>query len=291
MERTFLKENPISCFADEIGESMDEQIALLEELGISWIEFRSGDGKGVVDYTLDEARALKKKLDEHHIGISAIGSPLGKILITDDFEAHMRQLVHIADLADVLETRFIRMFSFYIPAGKDAEDYRDEVFSRLQEMKSYATERGLVLLHENEKGIYGDTAERCLKLMEALSDDHFRCTFDFANFIQCGQDTLEAFELLKSYIGYVHVKDAIREDGSVVPAGEGSGHIPDILVKLDQTGYSGFLSLEPHLADFAGLQGLELGGASRRERTDQTNAFCQAYRALEKILYKKEEEK
>lgn len=284
MNRKILKNCPISCFADEISEHMDEQIALLEELGISWIEFRSGDGKSVADYTMEEAANLKAKLEEHHIGISAIGSPIGKINITDDFEEHQKLLAHIADLADILGTRFVRVFSFYVREEKNAVEYRDEVIRRLRAMKEFAAERNLVLLHENEKGIYGDNAERCLELMQELGDEHFKCTFDFANFVQIKQETIFAFEQLKEYVSYVHIKDALWEDGTVVPGGEGDGCLADILEKLDEMGYAGFLCLEPHLTDFAGFQSLEKGGAASRGRTDQKNAFRQAYQALQKLL-------
>lgn len=119
--------------------------------------------------------------------------------------------------------------------------------------------------------------------MQELYGDHFKCTFDFANFVQCKQETLPAYDMLKPYISYVHVKDARFESGEVVPGGEGDGHLAEIFEKLDQAGFEGFLSLEPHLADFAGLNNLE-NNAARRGRSDQEAAFCQAYAALEGLL-------
>lgn len=283
MNRKILQNCQISCFADEIDTSVDKQLALMKELGITWVEFRSGDGKSIADYTLEEAAALKKKLDENGIGVSAIGSPIGKIGIEEDFAPHFEAFQHIAALAEILGTRYIRMFSFFIPEGRDAADFRDEVLLRLRCLRDYAAEKNLVLLHENEKGIYGDNALRCLDLMQELYGEHFKCTFDFANFVQCKQETLPAYELLKPYISYVHVKDALFETGEVVPGGEGDGHLAEIFGKLDQAGYEGFLSLEPHLADFAGLKNLEQN-AETRGRSDQEAAFCQAYAALEKLL-------
>lgn len=283
MEYKSLNGCPISCFADEIDASVDKQIALLKELGIKWVEFRSGDGKSIADYTLEEARALKEKLDANGIGVSAVGSPIGKIGITDEFAPHLEKFKHITELAEILGTRYIRMFSFYIPEEQDAAVYRDEVLGRLRQLIACAADRNLILLHENEKGIYGDNAERCLDLMKELYGDHFKCTFDFANFVQCGQNTLEAYELLKPYIFYIHVKDALWESGEVVPAGEGSGNLAEIFTKLDQEGFAGYLSLEPHLTDFAGLKDLEQD-AAKRGRSDQEAAFCEAYRALQKVL-------
>lgn len=283
MNGKILKNCRISCFADEIDASVDKQIALMKELGITWVEFRSGDGKSVADYTLEEAAALKKKLDENGIGVSAVGSPIGKIGIEEDFGPHFEKFKHIAALAEILGTRYIRMFSFFMPEGRDAADFRDEVLRRLRCLRDYAAQKDLILLHENEKGIYGDNAQRCLDLMQELYGEHFKCTFDFANFVQCKQEVLPAYELLKPYISYVHVKDALFETGAVVPGGEGDGHLAEIFEKLERAGYEGFLSLEPHLADFAGLKNLEQN-AETRGRSDQEAAFCQAYAALEKLL-------
>lgn len=284
MEKQILLESSrISGFADEIAVDMDTQIALLKELGIEWVEFRSGDGKGVADYSLEEAKDLRRKLDENGIRVSALGSPIGKIGIEEDFAPHLKRLEHLTELAGVLGTSYIRMFSFFIPEGKDPADYRDEVFDRTKAMVEMAKEKGVVLLHENEKGIYGDVAQRCLDLMQNFYGEHYRCTFDFANFVQCGQDVLAAYEMLKPYITYVHVKDAVMETGEVTPAGEGDGQVAEILRRLDGEGYKGFLSLEPHLVDFAGLKNLEKD-AKERKRSDGEQAFSQAYHALRKIL-------
>ena len=283
MDRKILTKCPVSCFADEIDVSVDKQIALLQELGIGWIEFRSGDGKGEADYTEKEAEMLMSRLSANGIRISAVGSPIGKIDITQDFEPHFETYRHIVELAGILDTSFIRMFSFFMPEGEEPDKFRDEVMRRTDRMVEYAAGRNVVLLHENEKGIYGDSAARCLDLMKLFYGDHFRCTFDFANFVQCGQDTMEAYEMLRPYISYIHVKDAMRESGDVVPAGTGDGNVAEILNRLDEEGYAGFLSLEPHLADFAGLKSLEKE-VKERGRTDGEEAFCTAYRALEKLL-------
>lgn len=283
MDRKILTKCPVSCFADEIDVSVDKQIALLQKLGIGWIEFRSGDGKGVADYTEKEAEMLMSRLSANGIRISAVGSPIGKIDITQDFEPHFETYRHIVELAGILDTSFIRMFSFFMPEGEEPDKFRDEVMRRMDRMVEYAAGRNVVLLHENEKGIYGDSAARCLDLMKLFYGDHFRCTFDFANFVQCGQDTMEAYEMLRPYISYIHVKDAMRESGDVVPAGTGDGNVAEILNRLDKEGYAGFLSLEPHLADFAGLKSLEKE-VKERGRTDGEEAFCTAYRALEKLL-------
>ncbi len=282
-ERVILKTSRISGFADEINPNIDTQIALLKELDVSFMEFRSADGINVADHTLEQAKALKEKLNDGDIQVSAIGSPIGKINIADDFCSHLQKLEHVMNIAEILGTRYIRIFSFFIPTNEDPAAYRNEVFRRTESMVRAAARRNMVLLHENEKDIYGDIPSRCLELMERFYGDHYRCTFDFANFVQCDQDPLSAYEMLAPYISYVHIKDALSEGHTVVPAGEGDGKIKKVLTLLDKAGYEGFLSLEPHLTDFAGLKGLEKD-VQTRGRTDGENAFCQAHMALMKLL-------
>ena len=273
----------ISGFADEIHPDLDRQIALLKSLSINHLELRSVGGRNIGDLGPEEIREIGKRLEDQGIFVSAVGSPIGKIRITDPFAPHFRQLEQIGEAAKILGTPYIRMFSFYIPAGDDPEQHRTEVFRRMERMVDFAREKGLILLHENEKGIYGDSPERCLALMERFHSQHFKAIFDFANFVQCGADTLAAYALLDPYIDYIHVKDALA-DGTVVPAGAGIGHVPEILQRLFDDDFTGCLSLEPHLTDFEGFARLEQGTREEKGGLSGAEAFTLAHRALEEIL-------
>ncbi len=273
----------ITGFADEIHSDIKVQVKLLKELGIHYLELRSANGKSIAEYTIEEAKELKKYLWKEQIKVSAIGSPIGKIMVTEDFEAHYELFQKIVEIAKIMETPYIRIFSFYIPEGQEPEQFETEVITRLQRMITYAGTQGCILLHENEKGIYGDVASRCQRLFTSLPADHFKCTFDFANFIQCKQETLEAYEMLKPYIQYIHIKDAFLSTGEVTPAGEGDGKVKEILGKLEEKGYCGYLSLEPHLVEFMALKTLEKD-VKKRTRTNAEEAFVIAYQALIKIL-------
>lgn len=286
-EKDMLENIKISGFADEIDPSLDKQLEVIKELGISMIEMRGVDGKGLVEYPLEEVRKIKAKLDANGVKLSAVGSPIGKIKITDAFEEHFELFKHTVEIAKIMETPYIRMFSFFMPEDEEPEKYRDEVFRRLGMFVEYAKQENVVLLHENEKEIYGDVAVRCKEIMDEFACDNFRGVFDFANFVQCKQDTKEAFEMLKPYISYIHIKDALWESGQVVPAGLGDGNVKDILTELIGNGYEGVLSLEPHLADFTGFSALEQGNGGKKEKMSGTEAFTLAYQSLKKILFEK----
>ncbi len=272
----------LTGFADEIAASLDTQMQVLEKLHMNHIEMRGVDGRNFVEYSETEAREIKKRLEARGFALSAVGSPIGKIGITDDFAPHMELFKHTVELAHIMDTPNIRMFSFYVPR-ENCASCKEQVLERLGQFVDYAAGSGVVLLHENEKGIYGEMAENCLEILKNFAGEHFKAVFDFANFVQAGQDTLEAYELLKPYIAYIHVKDALLKDGSVVPAGCGDGNVEEILRRLKADSYSGYLSLEPHLSEFTGFSSLERDGKIQRKLSGE-EAFTLAHDALVKIL-------
>ncbi len=276
----------LSGFADEISPSLAKQIEVLKKLDMKYIEMRGVNGKGLVEYTLPEVREIKKQLSDAGMQLSSVGSPIGKIGIADDFAPHFELFKHTVEIAHIMGTENIRMFSFFIPQGADAAQYRGKVMEQIGQMADYAAANAAVLLHENEKEIYGDIAPRCMEIMKEFYGAHFKAVFDFANFVQCRQDTLEAYEMLKPYIAYVHIKDALWKDGSVVPSGYGDGHVKEILDQLRDSGYHGFLSLEPHLADFAGFSALESGKSAgeKPRKLSGEEAFTLAHDSLLKLI-------
>ncbi len=274
--------NKISGFSDEIASDITTQFSVLKKLGIKYFEPRGVDGKNISELSIEEATELKKRMDNEGIKVSSIGSPIGKIEIKDDFEPHFKTFKNVVAVAKILGTNYIRIFSFYND-NNWSDEVREEIISRLKRMLEYAKNEGVILLHENEKDIYGDVAEHCLDIMQELYCDNFKAVFDPANFVQCGVDTKKAYEMLKPYIAYMHIKDA-QSDGSVVPSGYGEGNVEYILKDLFQNGYDGFLSLEPHLGSFEGLAALEIDDKMENLPKGGEGTFTLAYNALNEIL-------
>lgn len=278
----------ISGFADEIAPDLKTQVSCLKQLDMSYVEMRGVDGNNLIFHTDEKVAEIKKYLDENGIQLSALGSPLGKIGIDQEFAPHFEEFKRAIEIAHKMECPNIRMFSFYLPANSTPAMYEEQVFDRLGRFVDYAKQNDIVLLHENEKGIYGEKAPECKKLMDAFYGEYFKAIFDFANFVQAKEDTLEAYKLLKDNIAYIHVKDAMLSDESVVPAGYGDGHVAEILKDLYASGFDGFLSLEPHLFNFAGFDALEKDGKSMQNSEKKVlsgwEAFSLAYDSLMKIV-------
>ena len=279
----------LTGFSDEISPDIQEQFENLQRLGIHHFEIRGVGDKNVAGLTLEEAEEVARLGKSYGITASSVGSPIGKIGIADDFDLHLQKLAHVIQIAKVLGTGFIRVFSFYIPKGEDPAAYREEVIRRMKAMTALAEREGVTLLHENEKGIYGDTAPRCLDILESVASPHLRAVFDPANFVECGQVTYpDAFDLLKSYVVYLHIKDCTAGK-HIVPAGQGIGQVEQILSQLYQSGYHGFVSLEPHLAQFAGLSALQGDTTVVSEGQAGPRTFKIAYDALMEIIERVEQ--
>jgi sugar phosphate isomerase/epimerase len=237
----------LSAFGDEIADDLAAQLDVLASEGIYHLELRGAWGQNVLaldDAQLAIAAAL---LRERGFGVSAIGSPIGKSGLDQPRAFELARLERAVAAADALGARLIRVFSFYVPPGQAAR-HRGEVLERMASLTERAAQSGLTLVHENEKGIYGDTAERCQEIMAAVSSPALRMAFDPANFVQVGvRPIAEAWPRLAKYTTHVHIKDAMLADGAVRPAGAGDGEIPELIAALATRGYQGFLTLEPHL--------------------------------------------
>jgi len=239
----------LSGFADEISPDPRVQLATLAAESISHLELRSAWSVNVADLSAEQVSAFRAALEDAGVRVSAIGSPVGKIPVAAPLAPELERMRRVAGVASELGTTIVRVFSFFVPAGEPAERHRDQVIDRMGALARVAEEHGLVLAHENEKEIYGDTPGRCADLITAVDSPALRATFDPANFVQCGvRPFSDGYGLLRPYLVYLQVKDALAATGQVVPAGQGDGQLRETLGALRDSGFTGFMSLEPHLA-------------------------------------------
>jgi sugar phosphate isomerase/epimerase len=252
----------LTGFADEISPELEEQLETLAQESMGYMELRSVWNTNVLDLTDDELDRVKSATAQSGIRISSIGSPIGKVPVTEPFGPHLERFGRALYAADVMGAPYIRVFSFFVPEGQEPGDYRDEVVDRMGILASQAEDSGVTLLHENEKDIYGDVPSRCLDLLASVGSPALRAAWDAANYVQCGVSPYkEGYASLRPYVEYVHVKDALSGSDTVVPAGEGDGQLPETLSALRASGFDGYFSLEPHLASagtFSGFSGPEL---------------------------------
>jgi sugar phosphate isomerase/epimerase len=264
----------LSGFSDEISSDFETQCALVSKLGLKYLEFRSAWDTNVLDLDTDQLADAKNLLAARGLGVSSIGSPIGKIRIDDDFDSHLERMRHAAEVAQYFDAPYIRIFSFFMPAGSDPDSHRDQVLNRMRELTKVAEQADVVLLHENEKDIYGDIPRRCADIVESVGSPHLKVAWDAANFVQVGvKPFTEGFRLLRPHLAYVQIKDAQMSNGEVVAAGRGDGELVETIRELRRDGFDGFFSLEPHLS-----QTHALGGFSG------PNLFTEAWQTFTDLL-------
>lgn len=143
--------------------------------------------------------------------------------------------------------------------------------TNIQSCLEIAEKEGIVIVLENEFDVTGvditRRAEYVLELVEEVDSPYFRLNFDPCNFYFAGEEPYPfAFNLLKNYIAYVHIKDGTKYhpglyehpgddflwkdiSGDYICTNLGEGAIPylSIFNGLKKENYSGFLSMEPHV--------------------------------------------
>lgn len=275
----------LSAFADEVTEDFQKQVEYLAAERVGFIEPRFINKKNIMDLTKSELNEAKQMIQDHGLKVSAIGSPIGKVRLDEPFEPHLDKFKHAIDLAVFFETPFIRMFSYYAPEGKNIDDYRDMVMERMSAKAELLKNVDVTMVHENEAGIYGHTAQNCVDIIETIDSPKLRLVYDPANFVWGEKitDNIEScWPLMKPYVVHVHIKDwklGAKDVGSI--PGEGDGQIKELLAELAAINYEGCLTMEPHLqvgGRFGGSTGPELFSRAIeavRELADQVGLGCE----------------
>ena len=252
----------LSGFADEISPDLDEQVRVLKELGMSRLELRGAWDTNVSRLDDEQVERVAGTLEAAGIAVSSIGSPIGKVPVAADLDEHVALFRRCAQVGRRVGAPYVRVFSFYVADPSNPAADRDTVLRRMSALAAAAEQEGVVMLHENEKAIYGDLPERCLDLVESVGSPALRLTWDPANFVQCGvRPYTDAYAMLRPHVEYIQIKDAVAATKGVVAAGEGDGEIEQTLTALRADGFDGCFSLEPHLAEAragGGFSGPEL---------------------------------
>lgn len=266
----------VSAFGDEIHPDLGVQLDVLERAGIDHVDLRGVNGTNVLELDDDELRAVHAAVRERGIAVSGIGSPIGKVDLrggvaesatraavghgAETFDEHLDRFRRALSIADRVDADYVRIFSYYTDAP---DEHREEVIRRLRRKADLAADAGILLLHENVLGIYGETPARCRDVLSAVDSPFLRAIFDPANFLGAGTPPYpDALLDLVEYVDCVHLKDAVVRDGALehrIP-GEGAIDLVGLLSALADRGFDGYLSLEPHLSiddPDAGLSGVD----------------------------------
>jgi sugar phosphate isomerase/epimerase len=255
----------LSAFADEVTEDFNDQVKFLVSEDVSYIEPRFINKKNIMALSKTDLMEARRVLRDKGLKVSAIGSPIGKVRLDEPFGPHLDKFKHAIDLAVFFETPFIRIFSYYAPEEKNIDEYRDEILERMTVQAETLSGTDVIMVHENEAGIYGHSAKNCVDIVETVNSPKIRLVYDPANFVWSEKitDNIEScWPLMKPYVVHVHIKDwklGSKDTGSI--PGQGDAQIKELLTELASINYDGCLTIEPHLkagGQFGGSTGPKL---------------------------------
>lgn len=243
-----------------LDKSLDEFCQIAFRLGVHFVELWPPQLKNGIE-------EVKATLQRYGLQVACINCPIAPNKPNaGDWRGRLQESIQTAA---ILGAKFVSTFFGVHPDRSFYEAvtlYRDAIRPYLTVAHDY----DVTILVENEFDPKGQeptrTAEQTCLLLELINDPALRLTFDPCNFLIAGEEPFpHAYELLKNFIAYVHVKDATRfnemRHGKTeqhklfishigrfvcVPVGEGAVNFSGLLNALQRDGYDGFLTLEPH---------------------------------------------
>jgi sugar phosphate isomerase/epimerase len=241
-----------SGIADEAGDDIGTQVKAQQELGWKHIELRNVSGVSLTDLCDRTFEEVLEKVTDVGLAISCFGAQLCNWArpITKHPDIDRHELARAIPRMHRAGCEFIRTMS-YPNAGWPQDEWKQEVIARMKVLARMAADGGVTLVHENCDGWGGLGPAQTLELLEKVASPSFRLLWDTGNPVAHeGQDAWEFYKAVKEHVVYVHIKDAVNKNGTMVYtyAGDGNGRVRDVLKDLRARGYQGALSIEPHLA-------------------------------------------
>jgi sugar phosphate isomerase/epimerase len=268
------KEWGLSGFADEVDPAISVQIETFSRLRIKGIDLRSVNNVNVLDLPPHELFQINGMCRDAGLHIQTVGSPVNKIpyhvLSRATEEDRLNKAIKNADHLNV---KRIRLFTPEIQGDADPElDHK--IVDWMKEQKTIAEHSGITLLIENDARYWSAYPENAKRLFGELGGPQFKAAFDFANTVLIGfRPMKDWFPWLLPYLDTLHIKDAVEATGEILPAGEGDGQIQETLTWLIDQGWSGPLTLEPHLKAAGKLGGFS-GPKLFEAATDALRRIC-----------------
>ena len=151
--------------------------------------------------------------------------------------------------------------------GSRPERYRAQVIDRMAALAEIAAERGPGAGAREREGDLRGHPGRCADLITAVNSPALRATFDAANFVQCGvRPFTDGLRPGSARIwSTCRSRTPSRPPARWCPRARATGRSARPLAALRDSGFAGFMSLEPHLAGagrfggFSGPEGLHPG--------------------------------
>lgn len=249
----------LGVITDEVSSHLDEALDWCVEQNLKHVEIRMVDGVNIMNLTEQQVEKLYHKVTERGLFVSAISSPLFKCLLDQhrpldtgdqfgveelDVEAH-QQMVHTAiRYAQILQTNFIRVFSFW--REENPQRHKDEIVQHLSRAAAVAKQAGVVLLLENEHSCNGGYATEVAELVRAVNSPTLQVLWDPGNEERWSPSYPEGYEQVKEFVKHFHLKHWY--------VAKGKEPLISQLEALRQDRYDGLYVIETHYTPEGGTK-------------------------------------
>ena len=252
----------IGIVADEINRDFREAVNIGLQAGIRRYEIRflkSGRAPMCDEF---ELREIEKIRDGEGLEITALSPGLFKWTDTKEkFEKEMQEVFPRAvELAHRWKLPALVIFGFCKPGATEAnadtisgENPPVWVIESLAEAAEKAEAENLQLFIEPEPVCYADSGAATAKIIRQIRAENLKINYDPCNDAwMLRRDPINDFNMISPFIANVHIKDQSEAPvGSGMPTwvvpGEGMMNWDAHLRALKMIGYSGAISLEPHM--------------------------------------------
>lgn len=258
----------LTGIADEAGAALDVQIQAHKDLGWDSIESRVIEVDGVKGNLHEVPEATFEKaveiLGAANMGICGFGAIIANWAhkIEDDFSITEAEIARTIPRMQRLGTKLVRVMSYAIRKDDNGHDLPDQMeeerFRRMREIQKRFADAGLTVVHENCMNYGGMSISHALKLLDNVPG--LKWVYDTGNPVfnedrdhpGQRQDSWAFYEAVKPHIAHIHVKDGrwnpAKNDADYTFPGEGEGKTEPIMKDLIDSGYDGYISIEPHVA-------------------------------------------
>lgn len=229
----------------------------VRELGLAGVELDLRAGLAAEQLSQTGIRQIRKWLADEGLVVAAAAFPTrGGYADAERLEARIAATKTALEAARALGARVLLGHVGDIPppatAGASEDPRWQLLVDVLADLGAWGDRVGCTLAAEAGRASPDDLG----RLLGALPEGSLACHVVTGALVVHGHDPVAAIGRLSGYVGHVHATDAIRGAfkgrGRAVILGTGEVDLPNVLAALEESGYRGWIGLEP--VDGMGVQ-------------------------------------
>lgn len=221
--------------------SIEQILSAAREHGYAGVELRFYEGSFDLAAKLAEfpggPEGFAQRFADAGVEICVHGSSV----VLSKPETDLSDAERMVDLTATLRAPYMRVFGGDVPEGESLESCRARAADKLSRLGRYAAERGVRVLLETHDAF--STGEAVAALMAEAGDVGTGVIWDLRHPYAKGESPARTAELIGARTYHAHIKDE-RADGTMTLLGEGDVPLRELLGRLRELGFDGYVSFE-----------------------------------------------